>query len=162
MIKSFLSEKVEVRDNSIINQKGIFAKEAIKKGEIVCIKGGHILRRNEIFSSSIINSYHPISDEYFLGAVTSDEEDDIKIYINHSCDPNCGLRGEITFVAMRDIDENEELTFDYAFLDNEDYQFECSCSSPNCRKIITGFDWKNRELQKKYKNYFAEYLKEKM
>lgn len=79
MVKSFLSEKVEIRDNSNINKKGIFAKERIKKGEIVCIKGGHILRREEIFSSSVINSYHPISDEYFLGAISSDEEDNIKI-----------------------------------------------------------------------------------
>ena len=115
MVKSFLSEKVEIRDNSNINKKGIFAKERIKKGEIVCIKGGHILRREEIFSSSVINSYHPISDEYFLGAISSGEEDNIKILINHSCNPNCGLRGEITFVAMRDINVDEEITFDYAF-----------------------------------------------
>ena len=163
MIKSFLSEKVEIRDNSNINKKGIFAKEKINKGEIVCIKGGHILRREEIHSSSAItNSYHPISDDIFLGPISSDEEDDIKIFINHSCSPNCGLRGEITFVAMRDINADEEITFDYAFLDNEDYQFQCSCGSLGCRKVITGFDWKNKELQNKYKEYFAEYLKEKM
>lgn len=162
MIKSFLSDKVETRDNSKIHKTGIFAKEKISKGEIVCIKGGHILRRNEIYSSSVINCYHPISDEYFLGALSAEEEENVKIYINHSCDPNCGLRGEITFVAMRDINANEELTFDYAMLDNEDYEFKCLCGSPNCRKIIRGHDWKIKELQDKYKQYFAEYLKEKM
>lgn len=67
MIKSRLSNKVEVRNKSL-NGKGIFAKEDIKKGEIVFIKGGHILTRNEIFSTGVINSYFPISDEYFLGA----------------------------------------------------------------------------------------------
>lgn len=72
------------------------------------------------------------------------------------------MRGEITFVAMRDINVDEEITFDYAFLDNEDYQFQCSCGSPDCRKVVTGFDWKIKELQTKYKEYFAEYLKEKM
>lgn len=41
MISSRLSNKVEVRDKSL-NGKGIFAKEAIKKGETVFIKGGHI------------------------------------------------------------------------------------------------------------------------
>lgn len=162
MISSFLSDKVEIRDNSIIDGKGVFAKERISKGEIVCIKGGHILCRDEVFSSSIINSYHPLSDEYFLGAISKEEEDNIKIYINHSCSPNCGMRGEITFVAMRDIDIDEELTIDYAFLDNEDYMFECSCGSKECRKMITGFDWKIESIQKKYKKYFAEYLKEKM
>lgn len=67
-VKSILSAKVEVRDNGL-NGKGILAKEFIKKGEIVFIKGGHILTREEIYSSGIINSYFPISDEYFLGAM---------------------------------------------------------------------------------------------
>ena len=39
MIKSVLSSKVEVRIDSL-NGKGIFAKENIKKGEIVFVKGG--------------------------------------------------------------------------------------------------------------------------
>lgn len=136
IIKSILSDKVEIRNNSL-NGKGIFATDFIKKGEIVFIKGGHLLTKKDIFSSGVINSYFPISDEYFLGATNRDEEDAIKLYENHSCNPNCGLRGEITFVAMRDIDKDEELTTDYAFIDNEDYKFECTCGSENCRKVIT-------------------------
>lgn len=161
MLKSVLSNKVEIRTNSL-NGKGIFAKENIKKGEIVFIKGGHILTRDEIFSSGVINSYFPINDEYFLGATNKDEEDQIKLYQNHSCNPNVGLHGEITFIAMRDIEKDEELTVDYAFIDNKDYSFECTCGSNNCRKIITGFDWKIKELQDKYYEYFAQYLKDKI
>lgn len=161
MLKSVLSNKVEIRTNSL-NGKGIFAKEYIKKGEIVFIKGGHILTRDEIFSSGVINSYFPINDEYFLGATNKDEEDQIKLYQNHSCNPNVGLHGEITFIAMRDIEKDEELTVDYAFIDNEDYSFECTCGSNDCRKTITGFDWKIKELQDKYYEYFAQYLKDKI
>ncbi len=129
---------------------------------MVFIKGGHLLTRNEIFSTGVINSYFPISDEYFLGATSKEEENNIKLFENHSCNPNCGLRGEITFVAMRDIIKDEELTTDYAFIDNEDYQFECTCGSKNCRKVVTGYDWKIKELQDKYYDYFAQYLKEKI
>lgn len=161
MVKSIMSEKVEIRNKSI-NGKGVFAKEPIKKGEIVFIKGGHILRRDQIFSSGVINSYFPISDEYFLGATNKEEENDIKLYENHSCNPNVGLRGEITFVAMRDINKDEELTVDYAFIDNEDYSFKCTCGAENCRKVITGYDWKRKDLQDKYYDYFAQYLKEKI
>jgi len=161
MIKSVLSPKVEVRTNSV-NGKGIFAKENIKSGEIVFIKGGHILTRDKIYSSSVINSYFPISDEYFLAAENKDEEESIKLYQNHSCNPNVGLHGEITFVAMRDIEKDEELTVDYAFIDNEDYSFKCTCGSINCRGTITGFDWKIKELQEKYYDYFAQYLKDKI
>lgn len=161
MIKSRLSNKVEIRENSL-NGKGIFANEHIDKGEIVFIKGGYILTKDEIFSSGVINSYFPLSDEYFLGATNVDEEESIKLYINHSCNPNVGLHGDITFIAMRNIEKDEELTVDYAFIDNEDYSFKCTCSSKKCRGTITGFDWKIKELQDKYYDYFAQYLKDKI
>lgn len=161
MVKSVLSEKVELR-SSKAHGKGMFAKEPITIGEVVFIKGGHILKREQIFSSSVINSYHPIDDSYFLGAVNSDEEDRIKLYVNHSCNPNCGIRGEITFVAMRNIATDEELTIDYAFLDNEDYSFRCTCGESNCRSLVTGRDWQIMEIQEKYIDFFAAYLKEKI
>ncbi len=160
-MKSIISDKVEIKESGI-NQKGMFAKVNINKGEIVYIKGGHILGKKELFSSAIINSYLPISDEFFIGAKTEDEEEKIKLYNNHSCDPNCGMHGEITFIAIRDILKGEELTIDYAFIDNEDYSFECHCGSSCCRHIITGYDWKIEELQEKYFPYFAQYLKDKI
>ena len=161
MIKSILSPKVEIRNISL-NGKGLFAKQDIKKGEMVFIKGGYLLTRKQIFSSGVINSYFPISDDYFLGALSKEGEEDIKLYENHSCNPNCGIRGEITFVAMRDIKKGEELTTDYAFIDNEEYSFNCTCDEKNCRKLITGFDWKIKALQDKYYDYFAQYLKDKI
>jgi len=161
MIKSFISDKVEVR-KSKVNGVGMFAKAPIKAGEVTFVKGGHILRRSEMFTSGVINSYFPISDDLFLAAKTKAEEKGIKLYINHSCEPNCGIRGEITFVAMRNISAGEELTVDYAMIDNEDYSIECKCGSENCRHVVTGYDWKNKKLQKKYGEYFAQYLKDKI
>ena len=160
-MKSVLNPKVEVRGSSI-DKKGMFAKELIHAGEIVYIKGGYILSRDELFSSGVINSYLPISDDYFLGAVSTEDEEYIKLYNNHSCDPNCGMHGEISFVAIRDIQSGEELTVDYAFIDNEDYSFECHCGSIKCRHIVTGFDWKIKRLQEEYYPYFAQYLKDKI
>lgn len=160
-MKSIISPKIEIK-KSQINNYGMYAKEKILKGEMVYIKGGHLLTKDTLFSSSTINSYLPISDDYYLGALTEEEENDIKLYNNHSCDPNCGLNGEITFIAIKDILPGEELTIDYAFIDNEDYSFTCNCGKPNCRKIITGYDWKLPELQEKYLPYFAQYLKDKI
>jgi len=161
MVKSVLSEKVEIR-TSKIHKMGMVALQPISKGEVVFIKGGNILKREQIFSSGVINSYYPIDDEYFLGATNIEEENGLKLYLNHSCNPNCGLRGEITFVAMRNIETNEELTIDYAFVDNEDYSFHCTCGEQCCRSVVTGRDWKRKDIQKKYFDFFAVYLKEKM
>lgn len=160
-MQSIISSKVEVRKSGI-DKYGMFAKELIYKDEVVYVKGGHLLTRDKLFSSSVINSYLPISDDLYLAAKTPEEEQQIKLYNNHSCEPNCGMHGEITFIAIRDIMPNEELTIDYAFIDNEDYRFECSCGKSSCRRIVTGYDWMIKELQDKYYPYFAQYLKDKI
>lgn len=160
MLKSVISDKVIISDGSI-NGRGMFAREKISEGEVVFIKGGHILKREELFSSSTINSYLPIDDNYFLAARTAEEEEGIKLFNNHSCNPNCGLRGEITFVAIHDIQAGEELTVDYAFIDDEDYEFDCTCGSENCRHKVTGHDWRIAEIRKRYRKYFAAYIQAK-
>ena len=161
MLKSLVSDKIKIGDSNI-NGKGMFAKEKIAKGEVVFIKGGHILKREQLFSSSKINSYLPIDDNYFIAAESPEEESGIKLFNNHSCEPNCGLRGEITFIAIRDIAKDEELTVDYAFIDDEDYEFDCTCGAAFCRKKVTGRDWKLPEIQSRYREYFAAYLQAKL
>ena len=84
------------------------------------------------------------------------------IFSNHSCDPNLGVQGQIVFVAMRDIQPGEELTHDWATTDDDSYQMECECGSPQCRRIITGQDWRKHELQQKYRSYFSWYLQRKI
>jgi uncharacterized protein len=84
------------------------------------------------------------------------------LYSNHSCDANLRIRGEITFVAMRDIRAGEGLTHDWATTDNDDYSVECKCGAPSCRKILTGKDWQRPELQERYAGYFSAYLAHKI
>lgn len=161
MISSIYSSKIELK-KSDIHGIGAFAKATIIKGEIVFVKNGHILPNAEKCSHSIIDCYWPIDDEHVLGARTDDECEKVKLYINHSCDPNCGLQGINVGIAIRDIVMGEEITFDYSTLDNEEYSFICTCGSPQCRKVITGYDWKKLEVQRKYGEYFVDYLQEKI
>jgi len=161
VVKSFVSAKVEIKP-SLIHGLGMFAKKRIKKGEVVFVQGGHVLTKKQLFTSGVINSYQPLGNGLYIGASNKKEEEKVKLYNNHSCQPNCGMKGEITFVAMIDIPVGAELTVDYAMIDNEPYKMKCNCQSPFCRKIVTGFDWKKKNLQKKYKGYFAKYLEEKI
>lgn len=163
-MKSILSHKTEIRENSI-SGRGTFATEDIKKGEMIYIRGGELMRKEEAFNyrpGECNDGLWPITDDCWLGARNEENFKLQKVYVNHSCNPNCGLKGEITCVAMRDIKAGEEITQDYGLLDNDDYELECTCGSFNCRKIITGKDWKIKELQDKYYDYFAPYLKEKI
>jgi len=161
---SYRSPKAEVRESKI-HGRGLFSKADIAKGEVVAVKGGHIVDR-ETLRREITPRLGPveiqIGDDLFIAPVTNDERELSMLYTNHSCDPNIGLRGEITFVAMRDISGGEELTHDWAMTDDDDYFVGCNCGASNCRKTLTGKDWQRPELQKKYAGYFSVYLAKKI
>jgi hypothetical protein len=161
---SYRSPKTEVRESKI-HGCGLFAMADINKDEIVAVKGGHIVDR-EMLGREITSRLGPveiqIGDNLFIAPVMDDERELSMLYSNHSCDANLGLRGEITFVAMRDVRAGEELTHDWAMTDDDDYSLECKCGSPNCRKTLTGKDWQRPELQKRYDGYFPAYLARKI
>jgi hypothetical protein len=95
----------------------------------------------------------------FLGPPTREPGDSI----NHSCDPNCGMRNATTIVAMRDIAVGEELTFDYAMSDASDYdEFECNCGTSLCRSHVRADDWQLDTLRHRYKGFFSPYIQRKM
>lgn len=160
---SFLSRKVAVQP-SPIEGRGLFAVESIGKGEIVCIKGGHIFQRDKLreVGPSLGPAQIQIGEDLFIGPLVREEREGNMIFSNHSCDPNIGVQGQIVFVAMRDIEAGEELTHDWATTDDDTYEMECRCNAPNCRKIITGQDWRKKELQEKYRGYFSWYLERKI
>jgi len=162
---SYRSPKTEVRQSKI-HGRGLFARADIAKGEIVAMKGGHIVDR-ETLRREITPRFGPveiqIDDDLFIAPVTEEERESSMLYSNHSCDANIGMRGEITFVAMRDIRADEELTHDWAMTDDDDdYAVECKCGAPNCRGTLTGKDWQGSELQARYAGYFSTYLAHKI
>jgi uncharacterized protein len=161
---SHLSPKTEVRESKI-HGRGLFATADIDKHEVVAVKGGHIMDRKTL-SEKITPRLGPveiqIDDDLFIAPVTEEERELSMLYLNHSCDPNLGIRGEITFVAMRAIRAGEELTHDWAMTDDDGYSVECNCGAPDCRKILTGRDWQRSDLQKRYAGYFSAYLARKI
>jgi uncharacterized protein len=161
---SYRSPKTEVRESKI-HGRGLFATADIAKDEIVAVKGGHIVDRKTL-REEITPRLGPveiqIDEDLFIAPVSDEEREGSMLYSNHSCNPNLGMRGEITFVAIHDIYAGEELTHDWAMTDDDDYSVECKCGAPHCRKILTGKDWQRPELQKRYAGYFSAYLARKI
>ena len=157
------SPKTEIRD-SRIHGKGIFARIAIAKGDIIAVKGGHVMSADEweMVETNLGSSEIQITNDLFIGPVTASEREGAMVYTNHSCEPNIALQGQIVFVAMRDIRAGEELTHDWATTDAGDYKMLCNCGSVNCRGTITGQDWKKPELRKKYEGWFCWYLQRRI
>ncbi|MBW8780644.1 MAG: SET domain-containing protein-lysine N-methyltransferase [Verrucomicrobia bacterium] len=59
--------------------------------------------------------------------------------INHSCEANCEsskIRGRIWIVALRDIAEGEELSFDYGFGLENWREHPCRCGTAKCAGYI--------------------------
>jgi uncharacterized protein len=85
--------------------------------------------------------------------------------INHSCDPNCGVRlnagHAFDIVARQPITAGEEVTFDYAMRNFtiDHFPTACLCGTAHCRGSVTG--WKDLPSLRKadYGEYVAPYLR---
>jgi hypothetical protein len=141
-----------------VNGFGSFASEAIAAGEVVAAFGGRCVTRDEfdlLPVSQQVRSVQIDENLYMAGAPEPEPAD----FINHACEPNLGLTGNVVLVAMRDIAVGEELTYDYATSDGSDYdEFECHCGSALCRGKVSGHDWMLPELQLRYRGSFSPYL----
>jgi uncharacterized protein len=160
---TYRSPKTDVRP-SPIHGTGLFAKLAIARGEIVAVKGGHVLTDAQWagVGPALGPAEIQISEDLVIAPVDQTERDDSMLYTNHSCDPNLAIQGQIVLVAMRDVAPGEELTIDWATTDDGDYEMQCRCGSARCRGTITGKDWMKPELQEKYRGWFCWFLQRKL
>lgn len=157
---SYLSPKLEVREWR--GQSGVFAVEPVSVGELISVWSGFIVSVERLahLPDEIRRHTIQVEDNLYLASYLPDEPAD---YINHSCDPNAGLVGQLTLVALRDIQPGEEVTFDYATADSTPYdEFDCMCGAQNCRGRITANDWRNPELWRRYKGHFMPYLQRRI
>lgn len=166
--RSWFSPLLETRDSSR-HGHGVFAKTSVPSGTRVAIFGGDILLIDEIDEVPEHMSDYPmqIEERFVLGSRKATKPEDADLF-NHSCDPNCGFKGQIFLVTMRDVAPGEEMTFDYAMVVSESvgsdikFEMDCSCGSSRCRGHITESDWMLPELQKRYEGFFTQYLAEKI
>lgn len=71
-------------------------------------------------------------------------------FINHSCDPNCCVR-DGSIVALGNIADGEELTFDYSTtMDERSWTMVCRCGAPNCRGIVDDFRTLSPDIRRRY------------
>jgi hypothetical protein len=163
MLLSWFSPKT-VKKKSGIHGRGLFARKRISKGEIVAVKGGRVYDERTL--ARVEKGLGPvavqISERLFIGPLTRAEREASMLHLNHSCDPNLEIQGQIVFVARRPIRAGEELTFDYAMTDDEDFEMACRCGARCCRGVVTGRDWKRKDLQRRYRGAFSPYLLAKM
>lgn len=161
---SYLSEKT-IKKESATHGTGLYAQGDLKKGEIIAVKGGYIMPRSEwlaIEEKVGFAAEIQISENLVIAPRKKEEARGCMMALNHSCAPNVGVLGSITYITMRDIKPGEELCLDYAMIDDFEGSMNCSCGAKECRRVISGKDWQKHELQKKYKGYFAAFIAKKI
>jgi len=157
-LNSYISPKLEDGPRPEKGGQGIFAREFIQAGELLVIWGGRVLPEKEFELLPDQEQSHSIQvdENLYLVPIGPDEAPD---FVNHSCDPNAGMRGQVALEAIRPIQPGEEVCFDYAMSDGSPYdEFECKCGSAICRGRFTGNDWLLPELWERYRGYFSPYL----
>lgn len=155
------SDRCEVR-RSGIHGRGLFATRDIPAGAYIIEYVGEKVNKDEANERGWAQMdraretgdaavyIFTLDDDW---DVDGDVPENAARLINHSCDPNCEAfieDGHIWIAALRDIEKNEELFFNYGF-DLENYQdHPCRCGSERCVGYIVGEDyWK--KLRKKLK-----------
>jgi SET domain-containing protein len=165
-VASWISPKARKGDPSAIAGRGLFAVADIAAGEVVAVKGGHVVDTATLFGlpEHLQNSEVQIAEGLHLVALSDEEYEPVMLFINHSCEPNVGFQGNTVLVAMRPVPAGEELTTDYALFDGTVWPepIRCACGTPSCRELVTGDDWRRPEVQARHEGWFSSYLAERI
>ena len=131
---------------SSIHGYGVFTTRAFAKGEVVVHADGVVYDEDAEFDDTYALVVPKDDDDPDAGLVFLDLADQTR-WINHSCEPNTFVEstfdratGELRawWVARRDLEIGEELTYDYAFIGIA--AEPCGCGVTGCRGLIVDPD----------------------
>ncbi|PYH29557.1 histone methyltransferase SET1 [Aspergillus neoniger CBS 115656] len=135
---------------SAIHNWGLYAEENISANDMIIEYVGEKVRQQvadmrerRYLKSGIGSSYLFRIDENTV--IDATKRGGIARFINHSCTPNCTAKiikvdgsKRIVIYALRDIERDEELTYDYKFereWDSDD-RIPCLCGSTGCKGFL--------------------------
>ena len=119
----------------------VFAAEFIPAGTITYVKdkleididSNHELLNHPVYGPLIDKfAYREPGGRHIIGW-------DLSKYVNHSCNANTISTGYGFEIALRDIQQDEQLTDDYGLF-NISQPMRCHCNNENCRQTIEPSD----------------------
>ena len=143
-VKKTSSEFIREKKSGIHNT-GVFASKFIPRGtRIIEYVGERISKEESERRADVVLNHSKKFKEFgsvYIFELNKKFDIDGNVpyntarFINHSCSPNCEseiIEGGVWIIALRDILEGEELTYNYGYdIDNFD-EHPCFCGSPNC------------------------------
>ncbi|WP_380873528.1 hypothetical protein ACFB49_42030 [Sphingomonas sp. DBB INV C78] len=132
--------------------KAVFSAVPFAAGDRIIEFQGPRLHKSQLPKriSGQADRYVQIDADHYMGP--SGGVDDL---INHSCDPNAGLRfdGQGVYLhAIRDIQPGDEISWDYSTtLYESRWRMDCECRTHVCRGTIGDFAELADELRERYR-----------
>ena len=135
--------------------RGLFTRRTCSQHDTVFVMRGEL----RYFASRSSTDCHRYENWVGLGRDRWLDPEAPFVYLNHSCEPNLAICGEREFVALRDIEAGEELTFDYAITEDElHWRMTCHCGTPSCRSTVTAIQLLPTEVMRRYMPYVNPYF----
>jgi uncharacterized protein len=150
---------------SPIAGSGLFATERLIVGTVVLRLGGHLVTGDDL--QRRLAEAAADSAEQYVDAITVDRDVHLIVpagspvhFGNHSCDPSLWFVDPYSFSARHDIEPGEELTSDYGTTTGiSAWEMDCCCGSAACRRRVTGDDWREPDLQRRYGQHWTPGLR---
>ncbi|MDB5264591.1 MAG: protein-lysine N-methyltransferase [Parcubacteria group bacterium] len=151
-----MTRNIYVKESSI-EGRGIFASRNFKRGEIIFILKGKLKKWHVKDKSTAQEGPNWVG----VGKDTWIDPAYPFLYMNHSCNPNMGIKGRVTFVALRNIKKGEEVTIDYSITE-ETLLWEMENgekkSVPGFRPVVRSIQHIPLATYKKYLPYVPTYF----
>jgi hypothetical protein len=161
---------VELRPSqTVIGEVGVYAVRRLPKDQIIAeaakfdekFVAWSEFKKLDLATQSKVKRFCNLTPEGYF-APPDFNQLTIAFYLNHSCSYSVGFNDLGDFITTRPIAKGEELFLDYGMLISyPKYRMTCKGGSPDCRKIITGNDWKNPLFVAKNKKYMLRELLQK-
>ena len=125
---------------------GLFATKNFKKGELILMISGPIITQEEVDKKPEKEQANAlqIKDDFYI---------DFKepgVLVNHSCNPNAGIKEDKEMIAIKNIQAGQEITWDYSTSIDGGWTMSCACGEKECRKKVKDFTLLPKKTQKKY------------
>jgi SET domain-containing protein len=142
--KPAASSLYEVRQ-SPVHGRGVFALRPIEAGERIIEYRGERISWDDATRRAAERG-GPVNHTFYFSladgrVIDGGKRGNDARWINHACGPNCEAYeedGRVYIHALRDIDEGEELNYNYALIYDERHTpalkrlFACRCGTPEC------------------------------
>lgn len=135
-------------NRSGIHNWGLFACEQIASDDVIIEYIGEIIRSSIADNREKLDALKNNFSSSYLFRIDAEKVIDathcgnLARFINHSCQPNCYAKiiiveneKRIVIYSKREINLNEEITYDYKFPIEND-KIPCYCGAPTCRKTL--------------------------